>query len=228
MLRTETVERTTFELLMILMQDEALKQFNLVGGTALSLYIGHRKSVDLDLFSRQDFDVNELEKYLIVNYGFINQNPRLKSDAALIGNINNVKVDCILYNYPHIKPVSVFAGIRLCSMHDIAAMKLTAISQSGKRLKDFVDIAFLSSKLSLQDMLETFEVKYPNTNKISAVKGLTYFEDIDFSTEIVLMNGKFKWKEIEKRLKEMIKYPTKIFPQFPNEIDGGRKSGIKS
>jgi hypothetical protein len=155
------------------MQDEKLQHFNLVGGTALALYMGHRKSVDLDLFSQQTFEVFELEKYLTETYDFKIRNPKQKSDATLIGYINDIKVDCILYNYPHVKPALIYEGIRLCSMHDIAAMKLTAIAQSGTRLKDFVDIAFMSMKMSLKEMLDTFEVKYPNTNKISAIKGLT-------------------------------------------------------
>ena len=60
MLHKETVERSTFELLTTLMQDEKLSQFNLAGGTALSLHIGHRKSVDLDLFTQEDFSASEL------------------------------------------------------------------------------------------------------------------------------------------------------------------------
>ena len=64
MLRTETLERTTLELLKTIMQDEKLEYFNLVGGTALALYMGHRKSIDLDLFSIQEFDNIELEKCL--------------------------------------------------------------------------------------------------------------------------------------------------------------------
>jgi hypothetical protein len=70
MLRTETVERDTLELLKTLMQDEKLEQFNLVGGTALALYMGHRKSIDLDLFSLQEFDMSELEEHLINTYNF--------------------------------------------------------------------------------------------------------------------------------------------------------------
>ena len=58
-------------------------------------------------------------------------------------------------------------------------------------------------------MLNSFEVKYPNTNKISALKGLTYFDDIDFSVAIELTEGAYKWKKIEKRLNEMLKYPIK-------------------
>jgi hypothetical protein len=215
MLRTETIERDTVELLMALMQDEKLKNFNLVGGTALTLYNGHRKSIDLDLFSQPTFDVNELGKYLKDTYNFLSQNPTIKPGDTLIGVIKNIKVDCIRYDYPFVKPVFIEDGIRLLSEYDIAAMKLTAISQSGTRLKDFVDVAFLSIKMSLNDMLNAFEVKYPRTNKISAVKGLTYFDDIDFSSKIELTTGVFKWESIMKRLLEMIKYPQKVFLHPP-------------
>ena len=63
-------------------------------------------------------------------------------------------------------------------------------------------------------MLNAFEKKFPNTSIMSAVRGITYFEDIDFSVEIALTDGNFKWKAIEKRLKEMIKYSDRIFPQI--------------
>ena len=60
MLHKETVTQEMWELLQRLMKDEKLKEFNLVGGTALSLIIGHRLSIDLDLFSIKDFDQNAL------------------------------------------------------------------------------------------------------------------------------------------------------------------------
>jgi len=208
MLQTHTVEEKTLGLLKTLMRDEKLEQFHLVGGTALALYMGHRKSIDLDLFSQQSFDVKELEDYLIYTYNF---RADRQSDATLIGNINFVKVDCIRYNYPLVAPITESEGIRMYSISDIAAMKLTAISQSGSRLKDFVDVAFLSTKMSLEDILSAFKIKFPNTSIISAVRGLTYYDDIDFSVEIDLIDGTFKWKNIEKRLREMIKYSDKTF-----------------
>jgi len=193
------------------MRDEKLKHFHLVGGTALALYMGHRKSVDIDLFSRQLFDVDEVANYLEHTYGFYTGR---KVKATLIGNIYSVKVDFIWYSYPLVEPVMDFDGIRMYSMPDIAAMKLTAISQSGNRLKDFVDVAFLSSRMSLEDMLNAFGKKYPNTSIMSAVRGLTYYDDVDFSGTIDLMDGTFKWKTIEKRLKEMITYTDRVFPQM--------------
>ena len=51
MLQEQTVPGATFELLKILMKDEKLNEFYLAGGTAIALYLGHRTSIDLDLFS---------------------------------------------------------------------------------------------------------------------------------------------------------------------------------
>ena len=60
MLHTNTVEPNTLELLKKLMSIQILDDFFLVGGTALSLQIGHRKSIDLDLFSIEKFDIQEI------------------------------------------------------------------------------------------------------------------------------------------------------------------------
>jgi len=212
MLQEKTVERGLFELLKKLMSDEQMNDFYLVGGTALSLTIGHRKSIDLDLFSQQQFDIELLREHLTDTYQYI----LLKSsNATLIGQIGGIKVDCIRYNYPLINPLVEIYNIRMASIADIAAMKLTAISQSGNRLKDFVDIAFLSSQITFNEMLSAFEKKFPKTDKMNAVRGLTYFEDIDFSVKIELVNGTFNWKKIEKRLIEMVKYPNKLFTTNP-------------
>ena len=211
MLQTHAIKEETFGLLKTLMLDEKLSQFCLVGGTALALYMGHRESIDIDLFSQQLFDYEELEDYFIRTYGF---QTKRKRNATLIGNINSVKVDCIGDNYPLVESALEYDGIRMYSLSDIAAMKLTAISQSGDRLKDFVDVAFMSAKMSFEHMLSAFEKKFPNTSVMSAVRGITYFDDIDFTVEISLTNGNFRWKAIEKRLKEMIKYSDRIFPQI--------------
>ena len=65
MLQTQTVNGATLELLKSLMASPALKQFDLVGGTNLSLRLGHRLSIDLDLFTAQPFDVEGLARKII-------------------------------------------------------------------------------------------------------------------------------------------------------------------
>ena len=214
MLQTETVERSTFELLKMLMNDERLSDFILAGGTNLALQIGHRKSVDLDLFTYQAFETEELIDYLQKQYDL--QVDRKKERSTIVGRIAEVKIDMIAHIYPLLQPPFVEDEIRMYSLQDIVCMKLVAISDNGTRLKDFVDIAYLSTKMSLNNMLFLYEKKYNHPNYFHALRGLSYFEDIDFSTTIDLCNGKqFKWEKIEQRIREMIKFETKIFETEP-------------
>lgn len=213
MLHKETVERETFELLTKLMHDPALADFNLAGGTALALYMGHRKSIDLDLFSPYPFDATELNRYLTEKYGFIGTFNRKNT---LKGHIDGVLIDCITHGYPYVMPAAVSPeGVRLYSVQDIAAMKLSAIADNGSRLKDFIDIAYLSTRLSVSDMLQAYELKFPNSTGVRPLKGLTFFNDIDFDEPINMLNGTLDWKIISKRIADMIKHSNTVFLSFP-------------
>lgn len=200
MLYTQTVEAGTYELLKSLMTDQTFSQFALAGGTALSLLIGHRKSIDLDLFTTGDFNPSQLEKYLQEKYAFKGD---FLSGAALKGEVNGIKLDIIRHDYPDVEPRIQEDGIRLYSLKDIAAMKLSAIADNGTRLKDFIDVAYLSDYLSLKEMLAAFKTKYPQTNPYRAVKGLNYYDDIRFSERIDLLGKDFCWETIATRLSDM-------------------------
>ena len=214
MLYTETVENNTLGLLRTLMQDRKLSDFLLAGGTNLALRLGHRYSVDLDLFSFQHFDSIYLAEHLIHNYNFLKTDVREKD--TVMGFINDVKIDIIAHVYPLIdEPFITEDLIRLYSISDIVAMKLVAISDNGKRLKDFVDIAFLSTKMSLNQMLDAYSLKYKRSNKLHALRGLAYFDEINFDVPIKLINSVFSWKKIEKRIRDMIRYENRIFETPP-------------
>lgn len=220
MLQKETVSRETFELLTELMNDSKLHDFNLAGGTALSLYMGHRKSIDLDLFSTSEFNVSDLEEHLISEYDFKSE---YSAKNTLKGTIKGVKVDCISIFSKLCKPIREYGNIRLYSPEDISAMKMLAIADNGSRLKDFIDIAYLSSYYSLNDMLDFAEEKYPNKNRIVLEKSIIFFEDIE-DDNIELMKGNYNWKAIENRLKQMILQKDKIFEEKPTlEISRGRR-----
>lgn len=213
MLQTQTVERSVFELLKKIMHDPYLSDFILAGGTNLALQLGHRKSIDLDLFPCTSFDALQLEKYLMEKYHFI---PQLVAKNTAKGLIDGIKVDFITYNYPLLNPLFVEDHVRMYSMQDIACMKLAAISDNGTRLKDFVDIAYLSIKMSLMDMFDLYTKKYNRPGYFHVIKSLAYFKDIDFSTKIDLCSGKpFQWEKIERRIRDMIKYETKVFETPP-------------
>lgn len=210
MLYKETVAPATLELLKSLMDDEQLQAFVLVGGTSLALQVGHRVSVDLDLFSTCPFEESELNEYLMRRYG-------LETDflarSTVKGEIGGVQIDCLSHAYPLVGNVNVYENIRLASLQDIAALKLNAISGNGTRIKDFIDIAYLSEYLSLNEMLGAYRQKYRTFNALIPVKALTFFDEINFDEPIKMLGGRrFDWKKIENRLKAMLQNPRAVFP----------------
>ena len=64
-------------------------------------------------------------------------------------------------------------------------------------------------------MLKMYECKFPSSNVIRPFKAITYFDDIDFEEDIVMLNGKYEWKLIEKRLIDMTRKQDKVFESFP-------------
>ncbi|MBR1786434.1 MAG: nucleotidyl transferase AbiEii/AbiGii toxin family protein [Paludibacteraceae bacterium] len=185
-----------------------MEHFRLVGGTALALQLGHRISVDLDLFSQTPFDAQQLQENLEINH--LLQTDYL-AKGTVKGEINGVQIDCIEHNYPWIKPLVEEDGIRLASLEDISAMKLNAIAGNGTRIKDFIDVAELSSVFSLNQMLNFYEQKY-NANILIPLKAIIYFDDINKSEPIKMADGKqLKWEKYQKRLLSMEKFPNKVF-----------------
>lgn len=222
MLRTETVEKSTVRLLRLLQEDSFLLDFSLVGGTSLALRLGHRMSVDLDLFSNHDFDVQRLKKHLEEQYGF-----RSSFEAAntLKGDIDGVAIDCISYKYKNLRPDDIIEGLRLKSLPDVIAMKLSAITDSGTRIKDFIDIAFLSTKFSLSEMLNFYATKYPNSNPMSPLRALNYYEDI-IDEPVRMLSGNHSFESIKSRLEDMARHTNRKYLVFP--LTDAKASLIKS
>ena len=211
MLQIQTLSPATFQLLKRLMQDEELLSFRLVDGTALALQLGHRISVDLDLFTNLPFDEQQLREYMEHEYGL--QTDYI-SRHTLKGEIDGVQIDCIAHQYPWIEEPKEEDGIRLAGMPDICAMKLNAIAGNGTRIKDFIDVAWLSSYYSLNQMLTFYEQKY-DANVLIPLKAMIFFDEINFNEPVHLTDGKrVNWKIYEKRLIDMEKQPNKLFPKL--------------
>jgi hypothetical protein len=216
MLYTETVEAGTLDLTRQLMSDEVFKDFYLVGGTALSLKLGHRKSIDIDLFTDKDFDSAKIKNHLQQHY----QVEKLQAiKNGVFGLVSDVKVDLIAHQYPLIKPIETVEGIRMLSLEDIGAMKLQAIIQNGSRLKDFVDVYALLNQRSLKQLTDAMEQKYPDVSRGMAQNALLYHNDIDFTVPIKLMKQELDWNKIYKRLHEAIVNTQKIFQKKNQSLD---------
>jgi hypothetical protein len=178
MLYKETVSPDILELIQTLQQDNIFEGFFLVGGTALSLQIGHRISFDIDLFSRTAFDSNVLLEYLEKKYNFSLQYIHTNT---LKGFINNIFVDIITHDYDYVFQPLTEDGIRMLSKADIAAMKVNAITGNGTRTKDFVDFYFLLKEYSFAELVSFYIKKYSSRNEFHAIKSLTYFNDLSES-----------------------------------------------
>jgi hypothetical protein len=210
MLHKETVETGTLDLIHRLMQDEYLKEFTLVGGTALSLQIGHRMSVDIDLFNKREFDAEALQKYLTENYQAENFKRGVNSVLCFI---ENVKVDLISHRFPDIKPMIIEEGIRMASLEDIGAMKLNAITRDGTRFKDFVDMHVLLAHRPLEVYGAAFENKYDNLSRAIAYYCLKYHKDIELDT-LKFMGKELTLPVIAERLQQAVHHPTQLFNKY--------------
>jgi len=177
-----------------------LKDFNLVGGTALSLYYGHRLSVDLDLFSNADFDTEKLIKTLEEEFSdFVYSRP---NNIGVFGFIGNIKVDLVRYHYhPLIDNPTTIDSIRLISTADICAMKISAILKRGVK-KDFWDIAQLLDIYSVEQLIDFYTQKFPNHQLlISIPQAITYFCDAEESEDPISLKGQ-TWDSIKKKIQQ--------------------------
>ena len=212
MLHTETLNPNTLDLLKTLSNDPALKDYLLVGGTALALEIGHRISIDLDFFCYSEFEAFEIAQTMAKKYGY---RESTYSDNMTIGSIGNVKVDFVKARNILTKEPLEENGIRLADKADIAAMKLWAIARSGTRMKDYVDIACLSKYMCLDDMLESYCKAYNTNSDLFVSKKLLYFKSIESMEPINMLNGRFDWNIVKERLQDMVSNPTRVFESFP-------------
>lgn len=214
MLQTATVKASTLKLLKSLQAEPALATTRLVGGTALSLQIGHRESDDLDLFSVEQMDMMVVQTLLIDKYHFV---PSVIADNTLIGFVDGVKLDVIYHPFPWLEEAILDDEMRLATTTDIAAMKMHAIINSGKRPKDFVDIAFLSMHLSYNEIKKLLLRRYPAYDPIMVDKAIIYFGDVDelLFPDIRMLGYKFDFSLIEKRIISMTDNPDKVYPTPP-------------
>lgn len=196
MLQTQTVTGTALDLLKELMQMSGLDSFALVGGTNLSLRFGHRRSIDIDLFTNKFFSPETIYNQLAAK--FSNIILASQSETMLFVYINDVKTDLVLLPYPFLEPVEEIEGLRLLSVPDIAAMKLSAIARRGVK-KDFWDIAELLNVYSIGEMIAFYKAKYSSHDIFHLLRSLVYFEDAETQVDPFPLN-KTTWKQVKKRV----------------------------
>ena len=193
MLHTETVEPSTLDLLRRLQRLPDLTSTRLVGGTALALHLGHRKSVDLDMFGT--FDPIVSYRKLLADAGHSVEGAENGTVQSL--RVNNVKVDLVNYPYPWLDAAIEEENIRLAGLRDIAAMKLSAVANRGRK-KDFIDVARLLDIFSLDQMLSLYKEKFSVSELSFPLRGLMYFDDAEEDPMPEMFDSNFTWENVKK------------------------------
>lgn len=193
-----------------MMQAEEFKSFRLVGGTALSLYYGHRMSVDIDLFTDAEYgslDFNAMDAYLRAHYFYVDSMdivPIGMGKSYYVGRSSeeSIKLD-LFYTDPFIDDVQDFQGIRLASRAEIVAMKLDVVQRTGRK-KDFWDIDQLSDDFTIEEMFALHEKRYPYTHDREQLKKkFTDFSLADNDFEPLCLRGRH-WEIIKLNMLELI------------------------
>ena len=199
MLQTQTVVPELMELLKKIMSEKLFSEFNLVGGTSLALQIGHRNSIDIDLFGNSEINT-ELFIEKLSEFGEVKVAQSTKN--ILITKINDVKIDFVNYKYPLLSEYLFLENIRMLSTKDISAMKLNAIAGRGSK-KDFIDLYFLLNEFSLEEILSFYEKKYNDGSIFMVQKSLTYFDDADAQQQPKMFLD-FNWENCKQKIIEEV------------------------
>ncbi len=154
-----------------------LEGFYLAGDTGLALQFGHRLSLDLDFFAPEHFDEEALLQRIQTLTGFALV---AKAPYTLRATVGGTKISFLGYAYPLLAPTSSFEEVTVADPHDIACMKVSALSDRGAK-RDFVDVYVCAQHDGLKEILRLFARKFAQANysMVHILKPLTYFTDAE-------------------------------------------------
>lgn len=192
-----------------LMEANEFAQFRLVGGTALSLYCGHRMSVDIDLFTEAEYgtiDFDGIEDYLVKQFTYVDFNklPVGMGKSYFIGNDsqNAIKLD-LYYTEPFIDDVIEVDAIRMATIEEIIAMKIDVIQRTGRK-KDYWDLHELKDQYNIKDMLGFHLKRYPYTHNAKQIlNNFVDFEEANDDFDPVCLRDKY-WEFIKLDLIDFV------------------------
>lgn len=185
-----------------LVTEDLCAGFYLAGGTALALQLGHRRSIDFDLFSPDPFDsaqkVRDLDQ--AGRFELFHQDK-----DTVNASLDGVRLSFFHYRYRLIQPLMAYETLAVARKLDIAAMKVQAIAGRGSR-KDFIDLYFLMKEYYLDKIMAAYSSKFGSrlANRYHAFKSLLYF--IDAEKEVMpRMLVPVSWTQVKKTIQSEVK-----------------------
>lgn len=165
------------------------ENFGLVGGTAIALQIGHRQSIDFDLFSLEEFD-NDKIKRKINRKGFILSRVFKDESGQFSFFINNVQFTFFYYPFKIEFNKKFEDYLKIPDLLTLGAMKAHALGRRAK-WKDYVDLYFIIKQYhSIEKIVErSLEIFAGEFNERIFRQALSYFDDINYSEPVVYLPG---------------------------------------
>lgn len=179
-------------------------QYYLAGGTAISIYFGHRRSVDLDWFTSTPL-TDPLQFAQLLRDEGIHFTTTGTERGTLYGTIEDIRVSFLEYRYRLQQPLNFWdeGHCYLASLDDLACMKLAAIAQRGYR-KDFIDTFVLVQKYKpLKELIGLYQEKYESGNIAPVLMGLVYFDDADDEPDPPLWS--VDWGEVKFQIADWVR-----------------------
>jgi predicted nucleotidyltransferase component of viral defense system len=155
--------------------------FYLAGGTALALQIGHRISVDFDLFSDQDIERSLLPRVQRVFSDAASIAPLINNSDELTVLVDDVKITFLKYPFPTFDPFVIYDDVPLLSVREIAATKAYTIGRRGA-FKDYIDLYFILSEqhVTLTDIIDIAEKNFGfEFNSRLFLEQLVFLDDVE-------------------------------------------------
>jgi predicted nucleotidyltransferase component of viral defense system len=193
----QTLPQTTRRYLDLLAQKGISRAFYLGGGTAIALHLGHRVSVDLDFFTPDHFENNDLESEL-QNFRTYRRE-RLANDT-LLGALEDLRISFFRYRYRLLETPVEILGTKILQLPDLAAMKIEAIAQRNTK-RDFIDLYFLAREAGItpENALDYHKSKYEglDINLSHLVLSLSFFDEAD-EDPMPKMIKPVNWNDVKK------------------------------
>jgi predicted nucleotidyltransferase len=211
MLFWNTVSVNLREVLLVLMNAQELNNFRLVGGTALSLHLGHRMSIDIDLFTDVPYgsiDFNEIERFLKETFNYTEGDFGGASGMGksyLIGTdeTNAIKLDLYYSMDPFFQNAIEVDRVRMATVDEIIAMKVDVIQRGGRK-KDFWDLHEALDKYSIDEMIELHKERFEWTHDPVLIRSnFVDFSNADGDFDPICLRGKV-WQFIKEDIENLL------------------------
>ena len=203
----EGVSDYLWNILCKIQNNSLFSDYNLVGGTALSLHIGHRISEDLDLFTEKELHKEKILDF--INRTITKDTKIINSEGSIFQILlnNNLKIDFVHYPHKLLDPlITSSEGVRIVGKNDISAMKMSATGTRGNEAKDYVDLYYLLKEFKIDTIINNFKKKYQTHDILHYQRSMIYFDDVPENSwkSIKMIKDTLSVNDIKSTLKKAV------------------------